>query len=292
MDAAETRRRSALAEFLRMRRARLTPAEVGLPVSSRRRTPGLRREEVAYLANMGIAWYTALEQKRDIHPSSSVLDSLADALRLTVDERRHLFVLAGRPLPIQSAPDDEMVSPAVRRLIDDLDPDPAAVLGRCWDYLYWNQGASAVFNFTDAPPPYPCNFVWNLFTRPTARREGWESVARIVLAQFRADSAHYPDHPRFTALIGDLERTSPEFRAWWPLHDVHGTLDCRKELNHPIVGLLVLDRTTLQLPAMPSLKILVYTPVAETDTAHKLHLLVAQCRTSADTPPGGDLERW
>jgi hypothetical protein len=285
MDSAETRRRSALAEFLHMRRARLTPAEVGLPMSSRRRTPGLRREEVAYLANIGIAWYTALEQKRDIHPSSGVLDSLADALRLTVDERRHLFVLAGRPLPIQPAPDDQMVTPAVRRLIDDLDPDPAAVLGRRWDYLYWNQGASAVFNFTDAPPPYSCNFVWNLFTRPAARREGWESIARIVLAQFRADSAHYPDDLRFTALIGDLERTSPEFRAWWPLHDVHGTLDCRKELNHPIVGLLVLDRTTLQLPAAPGLKILVYTPVAETDTAAKLRHLVPETAVPTSDAP-------
>jgi hypothetical protein len=210
---------------------------------------------------------------------------LADALRLTSDERRHLFRLAGRSMPAQPGPKDETVSPAVCRLIDDLDPDPAAVLGRCWDYLYWNRAAAAVFTFADAPPPHPRNFVWNLFTMPAARREGWEAVARTVLAQFRADSAHYPGDPRFAALIGDLERVSPEFRAWWPLHDVHGTLDCRKELDHPVVGLLVLDRTTLQIPAMPGLKILVYTPVAETDTAAKLRQLVAERVVSASITP-------
>src|SRR5579871_3315032 len=125
MDRAEAARRMAFAEFLRARRARLLPADVGLPTGARRRTPGLRREEVAQLANIGTAWYTALEQGRDVHPSASVLESLAGALRLAPEERRHLFLLADQPLPTQPSPDEGVLSPAIRRLIDDIDPDPA-----------------------------------------------------------------------------------------------------------------------------------------------------------------------
>lgn len=280
MQGSEVQRRADLAGFLRTRRASLAPAAVGLPAGTRRRTPGLRREEVAQLANVGAAWYTAIEQGRDIHPSAGVLESLADALRLTPDERRHLFLLADQPLTTQPSPDQETVSPALRRLLDDLEPDPAAVLGRCWDYLYWNRAAAAVFTLDDAPPPYPRNFVWRLFVDPRARRPGWEDVARTVLAQFRAGSALYPGDPRFAALIGDLERASPEFRAWWPRHDVHGSLDCRKEIVHPVAGHLVLDRTTLQMPTAPDLTIMVYTPV-EPETACKLRRLM-------DAPMAGD----
>jgi hypothetical protein len=114
-----------------------------------------------------------------------------------------------------------------------------------------------------------------VFAGPAARRPGWEGVAQTVLAQFRAASARYPGDPRFAALIGELERISPEFRAWWPRHDVCGSLDCRKELTHRLVGRLVLDRTTLQMPAAPDLTILVYTPVAGSDTAEKLRNLLA-----------------
>jgi transcriptional regulator with XRE-family HTH domain len=285
MTSPEAQRRSALAEFLRGRRAGLAPATVGLPAGVRRRTPGLRREEVAQLANIGTAWYTALEQGRDVRPSLGVLESLADALRLTADERRHLFLLAGHVLPVQPSAEAETASPAVRRLLDDLDPDPACVLGRCWDYLYWNRAAAAVFALTDAPPPYPRNFVWRLFVDARARRPGWEEVARTVLAQFRAASARYPGDPRFAALIGDLERASPEFRAWWPRHDVQGNLDCRKEILHPLMGHLVLDRTTLQLPAAPDLTLMVYTPAPDTDTGSKLQRLLAMSVVQREMRP-------
>lgn len=279
MTSTEMDRRAAFAEFLRTRRARLTPTAVGLPTGARRRTPGLRREEVAQLANIGTAWYTALEQGRAIHPSMGVLESLADALRLTPDERRHLFALAGQslPLPPSSNEDEETVHPVLRRLVDDLDPDPAYILGRRWDYLYWNRAAAMVWTLTDAPPPYPRNFVWRLFVDPAARRAGWEEVARTTLAQFRADSALYPDDPRFAALIDDLRRVSAEFRAWWPRHDVRGSLDARKELRHPVLGDLVLDRITLQAPGAPGLKLIVYTPAPETDTA-------ATLRRALETP--------
>jgi hypothetical protein len=154
-------------------------------------------------------------------------------------------------------------------------------LGRCWDYLHWNRAAALVFTLTGAPPPYPRNFVWRLFADPAARRPGWEDVAQTVLAQFRADSALYPGDPRFAALIADLDRISPEFRAWWPRHDVRGSLDCRKELDHSVAGRLVLDRTTLHVPALPDLTILVYTPAPGTDTAARLRHLI---ETSAARP--------
>jgi transcriptional regulator with XRE-family HTH domain len=272
----EDQRRSALAAFLRARRARLAPSAVGLPTGSRRRTPGLRREEVAQLANIGTAWYTALEQQRDVQPSTGVLDSLAGALRLSADERRHLFMLAGRPLVVPPArTDEETVSAAICRMIDDLNPDPACVLGRRLDYLYWNRAAKLVFpeGLDTAPPPYERNFVWRLFTSAAPRREGWEEVARTVLAQFRAASARCTGGPGFAALIADLERASAEFRAWWPRHEVRGSLDTRKEIQHPLAGRLVLDRTTLQAPAAPDLSISVYTPAPGTDTACALRRL-------------------
>src|SRR6266704_3878619 len=139
----ERERRQALADFLRQRRAQLTPAEVELPPGIRRRTPGLRREEVAQLANMGTSWYVWLEQGRDVHPSAQVLESLAQALRLTLNERRHLFLLAGQPLPPHAFPVEEPVSPALQQMLDDLNPMPAYAVGRRWDYLAWNKAADA-----------------------------------------------------------------------------------------------------------------------------------------------------
>ncbi len=166
--------RQALADFLRQRRARLTPAEVGLPSGIRRRTPGLRREEVAQLANMGISWYVWLEQGRDVHPSASVLESLAQALRLTPNERRHLFLLAGQPLPpLSISPTKESISPALQQVLDDLNPSPAYVLGRRYDYLAWNKAADGLFSISDialdTSSPYPRNLLWRLFTSPTTR---------------------------------------------------------------------------------------------------------------------------
>ncbi len=132
----ERERRQTLADFLRTRRARLSPADVGLPSGMRRRTPGLRREEVAELANIGTSWYVWLEQGRDVHPSPQVLESLAQALRLTLNERRHLFLLAGQPLPPHASPSEESASPALQQVLDDLNPTPAYAVGRRWDYLH------------------------------------------------------------------------------------------------------------------------------------------------------------
>src|SRR5690242_15652701 len=159
----EIERRQALAAFLRTRRARLSPISVGLPARGRRRTPGLRREEVAELANVGVAWYTLLEQGRDVHPSMSVLQSVALALKLTPVEEQHLFLLAGHTLPMKALPETEVVTPALRRMVDALTPHPAFVIGRRWDVLYWNRGADLLFRFDEPAPPHSRNIVWRFF---------------------------------------------------------------------------------------------------------------------------------
>lgn len=269
-------RRRELADFLRIRRTRLTPAHVGLPAGARRRTPGLRREEVAQLAEIGVTWYTRLEQEWDIRVSPAALEGIAHALRLAPEERRHLFLLADQPLPPAAPPLEETVSPEIHYLLDSLGTMPAQVLGRRYDCLAYNAVAGRVFDHT-APPPHPRNLVWSLFTDPARRafHVDWESVAQKVLAEFRADSARYPGDPWFTELIADLHRASPEFRAWWPRHDVRGVLDGRKEILHPVVGSLVFQHTTLSIPANPDCKLMLYVPLPEADTAAKVQRLCA-----------------
>src|SRR5258708_20909444 len=197
----EQERRQALADFLQKRRAQLSAAEVGLPPGVRRRTAGLRREEVAQLANIGISWYVSLEQGRDGHPLASVLESLAQALRLTLNERRHLFLLAGQSLPAHAVPVEEQVSPVLHRLLDDLNPTPAYVLGHRWDYLAWNTAAESVFALAQAAPPHTRNLVWRLFTSPTSKASypHWEQTARGVLTECHTASVRYPGDASFDA---------------------------------------------------------------------------------------------
>jgi len=265
-------RRQALADFLRQRRTRLTPASVGLPPGIRRRTPGLRREEVAQLANMGTSWYVWLEQGRDVHPSAAILESLAQALRLTPNERRHLFLLAGQPLPpLSVSSEEECVNAALQQMLDDLNPSPAYVLGRRYDLLAWNKAADGLFSLSDTIAdtlfPYARNLVWRLFTSPTTReRPNWEVVARATLAEFRTANARYPGDPWFEDLIEDLKQVSPEFCRWWPHHDVRSVLDGHKVIEHPTLGPLEFEHFTLQGLTNPDIRIMIYMPDAVTRT--------------------------
>jgi len=279
---SEDQRRQDLADFLRTRRMRLSPEQVGLIRSGRRRTSGLRREEVAQLAHVGVSWYTLLEQGRDIHPSRAVLQSIATALQLTPDERHHLFVLADQHYLVDTNPSPEQVSPALHRVLDALNPVPAYILGRRWDYLAWNSAAEHVLLLSRGVPPYEYNAVWRIFADPArqfSQHPIWEQLAQNVLAEFRADSAQYADEEWFKRLIADLQRVSPEFRAWWPRHDVRGRADARKDIEHPVLGRLMFEHTTLQVPAMPELKIMIYTPLPETDTLEKLQQVMEQDRS-------------
>ena len=274
---SDEQRRQDLADFLRTRRMRVTPEHVGLSVGGRRRTPGLRREEVAQLAHVGVSWYTFLEQGRDIHPSKEVLHNIADALQLTPAERQHLFLLADQQYFVDAHARDEQVSPALRRVLDALTPVPAYIVGSRWNYLAWNITADYIFQLSRPMPPHDENAVWRMFADPKRlemHNPKWEQIAQKVLAEFRADSVRYADEEWFKCLIADLQRVSPEFRAWWPRHDVRGIADARKEILHPLLGHLMFEHTTLQVPTIPELKIMIYTPLPRTDTLEKLQQLM------------------
>ena len=208
-------RRKALAQFLQARRERLSPEAVGLPTSSRRRTPGLRREELALIAGIGLTWYTMLEQGRDIHVSQQILESLAQALQLSQVERAHLFSLAQQSIvPAPSMP-REVVSPFLQRFLDQLEPGPAYITGRRWDLLAWNRAACEVLGDFQVLAEAERNIVWFIFTDQEFRRRvgDWEGVAQRVLAQFRVSCGQGPGDPRFADLIERLTVRREEIRA-------------------------------------------------------------------------------
>lgn len=263
MTASDHERRQALAAALRQYRARLSPAEVGLPPGIRRRTPGLRREEVAQLANIGASWYVWLEQGRDVHPSAQVLENLARALKLTLNERRYVFLLAGQPLPAYDVPEAEHASPELQRMLAELDPVPAYVVGRRRDYLAWNCAADLLLTISTPTPPYDHNSIWQLFTRPSTQQlfVEWEVVGRNILAEFHTISARYANDAWIEQLIVDLKRESPQFRRWWREPEALSTNGRRKALQHPVLGCVEFEFVTLQLPSDPDVAIHIYTPI-------------------------------
>ncbi len=271
-------RRREAGDFLRSRRGRLAPSEVGLPQGFRRRTPGLRREEVAMLAGVGTTWYTWLEQGREIQPSSEVLAALADALRLDPAERHHLFSLYDRPAPERRLPGEEHIGEPLRRMMDGLAGQPAFVLGWRWDILAWNRAAEAVIGPSPRPDGGRSNALDLLFCDPACRRlfVDWETAARGALATFRADCAPYVGDPDFEGLVARLTRLSPEFAAWWPQHDVGRRLAGKKRLDHPTVGRMHFAFSTLAVGDRPGMKLLVFTAVDEEDTPRKLGRLLAR----------------
>lgn len=269
--------RGELANFLRTRRARLSPTDVGLPRTARRKTVGLRREEVAQLAGVGVTWYTWLEQGREINVSVQVLDSLARTLRLSAEEKAHLFLLAGQIPPQHPAPQQEQVSPFLQKFLEHQGSSPAYIMGRRWDILAWNRAACQVITNFAALPIEERNIVRFIFTHEEFRRRfvDWEAMAQRILAQFRASSSQYRDDEQLGALMTDLQHCSPEFACWWPRHEVQGRQDGQKELLHPQAGLLALDHSTFQIDGSPGLKMVVYLPVNE-ETTKKLEQLYKQ----------------
>lgn len=252
----------ALGEFLRSRRERLTPAAVGLPARPRSRTPGLRREDVAELAGIGVDWYVRLEQGRAVRPSPAVLDGLARALRLDDAERGHLRALARNP--VRAPFRRERVPAAVRRLVGSLG-QPAYVTGRRWDLLVWNAAAAEVFADFAALPEADRNLLVYLLLDPEARRRlgsGWAAQAQFVVAQFRAAHDLWAPDPAFTELSARLSRDCPEFDGWWRRHPVSRRSGAgRKVVHHPTRGELRFEYATFQANEDPALRLTVYTPV-------------------------------
>jgi transcriptional regulator with XRE-family HTH domain len=218
MTDVTTARRRELGSFLRARRERTSPADVGLPGSPRRRTPGLRREELATLAGISTTWYTFLEQGRDVRPSRQVLTAIADALRLAEPERAHLAAIAADESIPREEP--EFLAPEVAAVPHLLNPDPAYVTGSSYDLLAWNDAAAELFRGVDADPE-PNLARW-IFTDPTARDvlPDWADVARGVLARLRTNAGKHPGVPRFDRLERELRAASAEADAWWPRYDI------------------------------------------------------------------------
>ncbi len=262
-------RRTELGRYLRARRAGLSPEELGLPSGRRRRTPGLRREELAALAGVGVTWYTWLEQGRPITVSTQVLDSLSRALRL-------LFVLARGELPAPPLPATDSVEPPVWQILDALGVLPAYVANARWDVVAWNAAACRVFQDFAALSPCDRNLLWFMFTHPLARRlyVEWDVAARTSLGLFRASTGRSVGEAWFSDLVAALRRTSPEFQTWWAYADIAAVPEQGKELNHALVGRLALRATPLQVAQAPDLWMIVFTPAPGTDTGSKLERLM------------------
>jgi hypothetical protein len=274
---ARPTRRTELAAFLRGCRARLTPADVGLPegsASGRRRTPGLRREEVAQLSGVGVTWYTWLEQGRDITASAQVIDALARALLLTSDQHRHLRELAGLPPPEPPAPAGDML-PRLQRLVDAAAPSPASVYDEHFDYLVWNQPYARIRHDPSTLSAGRRNMLWMMFTDPgnRARMVGWEQAARAVLSQFRAVAGRRPDDPRFAELVAALTEASPQFRDWWAEYPVRYFRPATIAVKHPEAGLIQLELFQLRLVDQPGLLLVVQVPASATYLARIRSLL-------------------
>ncbi|GAA1088071.1 helix-turn-helix transcriptional regulator [Kitasatospora arboriphila] len=272
-------RRQALSNFLRTRRASLTPADVGIAPGVRRRTPGLRREELALLAGVGVTWYTWLEQGRDINPSPEVLASLARTLRLDAAETAYLFRLAGAgPHPVDArGAGGADVPEALLRLVDAQDPAPAFLMDADWDIRAWNAAADAMFGFSGMPPE-DRNLAWTVFADDRIRRRtvDWEQHARRTLAELRAaygerGGSGSPASRRLTEVIGRLRASFPEADRWLDEHRVSEKTGCEKEVRHEAVGVLRLDQVVLRAPG--GLQLVVAAPRDE-ETRERLRRLV------------------
>lgn len=266
--------RRALSDFVRDRRARTRPEDVGLAPGARRRTPGLRREEVAQLAGVGVTWYTWFEQGRDIQVSTHFLECVCRALSLDAVERAHLFTLAQHRPPPHAPAEAPVVSGAVRAMLNSL-PAPAYIKTSRWDVVAWNPAAAAMFGDYALLPPERRNALWLVFTDPAYRRmmPDWEGDARRVLAKFRLDHGRAHGDPAFASLVEELLAMSPDFRRWWPLLDVSGRGEGVKRLRHEALGLIEFEHTAFTVEGAPDLRLVVFTPVLEADRRRLRRLL-------------------
>ncbi|AXL93206.1 DNA-binding protein [Streptomyces sp. CB09001] len=283
-DTGSEIRRHELAAFLRSRRERIAPEQVGLPRGRRRRTPGLRREEVAQLSAVGVTWYTWLEQARDIQVSVQVLDALARALLLDPSERAHLFQLAGAvdPTPARVCP---AITPGVRALLEQFEPYPACVQNSRYDILAHNRTYGLLLCDLDAVPPEDRNCMVLCFTH-----EDWgssivhlEETQRLMAARFRATMAGHLAEPAWKMLLKRLRTQSPAFREAWERHEVVAHRGKRKEFVNRHVGRIRVDHTDLWLGPEPGPRMVTYAPADEVsrERLERLHAIALEREPAA-----------
>jgi transcriptional regulator with XRE-family HTH domain len=267
-----------LGAYLKGRRAKLDPAAFGFP-PERRRTPGLRREEVAQRANISPTWYTWLEQGRGGAPSADVLDRIARALMLTDVEREHLFLLGlGRPPEVRYRK-DEGVTPRLQRVLDALEPSPALIRTATWDVVAWNRAATVMLTDYGSLPPEQRNILRFIFLDPRVRaaQYDWESVARFVVGAFRVDAARAGAAAEVEPLVDELCRLSPEFKTMWRDNDVRSHGEGVKQIRHPLLGPLAFEYSAFAVDGRPDLSMVVYNPVTPAD-AEKIRSLTGSAR--------------
>ena len=263
-----------LGTYLKDRRTKLDPAAFGYSMV-RRRTPGLRREEVAQRANVSATWYTWLEQGRGGAPSSDVLERIARALMLTEVEREHLFLLAlGRPPEVRYHAVDG-VTPRLQRVLDALAFTPAFVKTATWDVVAWNRAATVVLTNYDTLAAQQRNILRLVFLDPRVRaaQTDWESVARFVVGAFRVDALRAGASKAVAALVDELSRRSPEFAAMWREHDVVTHGEGTKHLRHATAGMIALEYSAFAVDGRPDLSMVIYNPATPGD-AQKIRQLV------------------
>ncbi|MDI5961456.1 helix-turn-helix transcriptional regulator [Streptantibioticus silvisoli] len=276
--AGELIRRRELADFLRSRRERITPDQVGLPPGRRRRTPGLRREEVAQLSAVGVTWYTWLEQARDIQVSAQVLDAVARALLLDRNERAHLFVLAGVPDPSPSK-DCPYVTPSLLAMMRQLEPLPACVMNSRYDILAYNRTYAHLVSDLDQVPDADRNLLWLVFTHPDWREAvvDRDEFTRRCTAQLRAAMAEHVAEPAWKTLVKRLRQTSQEFEQLWARHEVVRPSSTPKRFLNARVGLLNLQHSSMWLGPGNGSRMVVYTPLDD-EARTRLEILLAAVR--------------
>ncbi len=255
-----------LGAYLKDRRTRLDPAALGFS-ATRRRTPGLRREEVAQRANISSTWYTWLEQGRGGAPSAEVLNRIAGALMLTDVEREHVFLLGlGRPPEVRYRA-SEGVSPRLQRVLDGMAFSPAMIKTATWDIIAWNRAAAVVLTDYGALPPDQRNLLRMMFgdARVRAAQHDWERVARFVVNTFRADAARVGAMSEISQLVDELCLTSPEFKRLWLENDVLAHGEGTKHLRHPVLGPLAMEYSAFAVDGRPDLSMVVYNPATSAD---------------------------
>ncbi|MET7695924.1 helix-turn-helix transcriptional regulator [Streptomyces sp. NPDC005483] len=276
---------SHLGAFLRARRAQLQPQECGLPATdSARRVTGLRREQVAALAAISVDYYTRIEQGR-VRASTSVLTTLARALRLDDDQQRYLYELAGRPdQRPRRRRQPQRLRPAMRRLLDQLTDTPALVLGKRLDILAWNPSAAALYTDFAAVPAARRNYLRLLFTDPAMRELDldWEHDARDAVATLRLEAAADPDDPDLARLVGELSIKDADFRTWWAEHRVSSASYGTKNYRHPLVGDLTLDCDTWAAPDGSGQRLIVLTAEPGSPSHDALRILASWTAEATD----------
>ncbi|MFF2910969.1 helix-turn-helix transcriptional regulator [Paenibacillus sp. NPDC057934] len=278
MSIPQIDRHQELARFLRVRRERISPEQAGLQDHGRRRTPGLRRGEVAMLAGVGLDWYTYLEQGRPINVSADVLDRLADVFMLDAAERKHIFYLARKQFPLEKIQEAPAVESSLQRFLDGLATSPACIMDFRMNIVAWNSAYCVLNGDFNLKSEQERNFVWMTFTSPQFRHlkgDQWEHHARRIASQFHAGYARYADDPWWSEQYESLSAASSEFRDFWDAYDVREAIDAPKTLHCPNLGQLNFDYISFQSLEHPELTVTIHVPQQD-GTMEKMEQLLKE----------------